>query len=246
MWSDKSIKQGFGANLAQLLWAKIFAVYPAFDLDQYIDIVDQNCEYMSYSQRILLHAHTLHQLLPSQYLDAIQILSQVLGPENPNETWMFKTYYRIMPIGKFVELYGLEHPKESLDIIAEITKRNTGEYAIRPFLRIYPDQTIKIMKAWATSSNFHLRRLASEWSRPKLPRSQKLDTFIDHPEPVFQILEILMQDSVKFVQKSVANNITDYLKVHKQAAIDFITRFAWSDNKHTQWILKHATRKIKI
>lgn len=67
-----------------------------------------------------------------------------------------------MPIGKFVELYGLEHPKESLDIIAEITKRNTGEYAIRPFLRIYPDQTIKIMKAWATSSNFHLRRLASE------------------------------------------------------------------------------------
>ncbi len=55
-----------------------------------------------------------------------------------------------------------------------------------------------------------------------------------------------MEDSVKFVQKSVANNIADYLKVNKNAALAFIKQFETSDNKYTQWILKHATRRIKI
>ena len=96
------------------------------------------------------------------------------------------------------------------------------------------------------SKNFHVRRLASEGSRPKLPWSTKLDVFIDNPEPVFKILENLMEDDVKFVQKSVANNLTDYLKVNKTAAVDFMNNFINSDNKNTQWIIKHATRKIKI
>jgi 3-methyladenine DNA glycosylase AlkC len=100
------------------------------------------------------------------------------------------------------------------------------------------------MQEWSQSPNFHLRRLASEWCRPKLPWSTKLDIFIENPEPVFTILEILISDPVKFVQKSVANNLTDYLKVNKQAAIMFIKKFEKIKNKHTQRILSYATRKI--
>jgi 3-methyladenine DNA glycosylase AlkC len=102
------------------------------------------------------------------------------------------------------------------------------------------------MQRWSRSKNFHVRRLASEGSRPKLPWSTKLDVFIDNPEPVFKILENLMEDDVKFVQKSVANNLTDYLKVNKTATVDFMNNFINSGNKNTQWIINHATRKIKI
>ncbi len=159
---------------------------------------------------------------------------------------MFKEFYRIMPIGKFVELYGLAYFDESIQAIAEITKRNTGEYAIRPFLKKYPERTIQVMQQRALSPNFHLRRLASEGCRPKLPWATKLDVFIEDPDPVFVILEYLITDPIKFVQKSVANNLTDYLKVNKQAVTPFIKKHTNSDNKSTQWILKHATRKINM
>jgi 3-methyladenine DNA glycosylase AlkC len=43
-----------------------------------------------------------------------------------------------MPIAKYVEDYGLENFQESIEAIEEITKRNTGEYCIRPFIERYP------------------------------------------------------------------------------------------------------------
>jgi 3-methyladenine DNA glycosylase AlkC len=49
-----------------------------------------------------------------------------------------------------------------MDAIEEITKRNTGEYALRIYARKYPDKTLSRCKKWAKSNNFHLRRLASE------------------------------------------------------------------------------------
>lgn len=243
---DKSISQWFGVNLAQMLGEKIEAVYPQFDTKKYVQIISSKCEGLSYTQRILLHTDTLYQLLPKDYSEAIKILTSILGQENPNETGMFTNFYWIMPIGKFVELYGLEDFEISIKAIEEITKRNTGEYAIRPFIRKNSARAMKTMEWWSQSKNFHLRRLSAEGCRPKLPWATKLDEFVDNPEPVFKTLDNLIEDDIKFVQKSVANNIADYLKVNKVEAVKFIQKYQNSDNKNTKWILKHATRKIKI
>jgi 3-methyladenine DNA glycosylase AlkC len=246
MNNDKGITKYFGVNLAEILSDKIKAVYPNFDDKSYIEAVSRQFTKLGYTQRIMLHSQELSKCLPHNYEDAISILMKILGEENPNETGMFSEYYWIMPIGKYVELYGLNDFFVSMNAIGEITKRNTGEYAIRPFLEKYPDKTIKILINWAQSENFHLRRLASEGSRPKLPWSTKLDIFIDNPEPVFNILSLLKKDEVKFVQKSVANNITDYLKVNYEAARKLLREWSKSKNKNTQWIIKYSTRKIKI
>ncbi len=246
MTKNNSITQYFGDNLAKFLAEKIKIIYKDFDDKTYIKNIKEKCESLGYTKRIELHADDLKKFLPTSYPKAVKILMQILGPENPNETGMFKEFYWIMPIGKFVEKYGVDDFDISIKAIEEITKRNTGEYAIRPFIRKYPEKTIKIMQKWSQSDNFHLRRLASEGSRPKLPWSTKLDTFIENPQPVFQILENLMEDDIKFVKKSVANNIADYLKVNKTAAVKFIKKYQKSENKNTQWILKHATGKIKV
>ncbi len=246
MSEDRSITQYFGDNLAKLLAGKIKLVYKDFDSKTYIENIRKKCVNLSYTKRIELHAEELNQSLPNSYSESVKILMQILGEENPNETGMFKEFYWIMPIGKFVEKYGLDNFDISIKVIEEITKRNTGEYAIRPFIRKYPQKTVKIMLEWSKSDNFHLRRLASEGLRPKLPWATKLDTFIENPKPVFQILENLMEDDIKFVKKSVANNLTDYLKVNKNEAVKFIKKHNSSENKNTQWIIKHATRKIKI
>lgn len=246
MASDRSITKWFGDNLAELLSEKIKIIYKDFDSENYINTIKRECKDLGYTKRIELHADVLNELLPKPYSKSVEILIGILGKENPNETGMFSNYYWVMPIGKFVEKYGLEDFDVSIHAIEEITKRNTGEYAIRPYLRKYPKKTMKIMQKWSKSENFHLRRLASEGSRPKLPWSTKLEIFIENPDPVFNILENLIDDDVKFVQKSVANNITDYLKVNNKAAVEFIKKHEKSDKKNTQWILKYATRKIKV
>lgn len=234
----------FGANLAMLLAEKIIEVYPEFDAKTFISEVRKYCTDLSLTQRVELIADQFREHLPSDYEKAIQILTKIMGPENPSETGMFTKYYWLMPVGKFIEKYGLEHFDISVEAIEEHTKRNTGEYAIRPFVRKYPEQVLQQMKTWAQSENFHLRRLASEGLRPKLPWAGKLDLFIDDPNPVFEILEILKEDPVKFVKKSVGNHITDYIKVNHDAATGLINSWKNSENIHIRWIIKHATRKM--
>ena len=244
--ATKSITDYFDKSLAVLLSEKIQPIYAEFDSKSFIEKVDIGVTDKTYSQRIVFIAEQLYDHLPKDYKKAIKILLSILGDENPNETGMFTHYWWVMPISKYIEIYGIEHLDISLDAIAEVTKRNTGEYAIRPFIRKYPDECLKQMKSWAKSENFHLRRLASEGLRPKLPWSTKLDTFNDNPQPVFEILEILKEDPIMFVKKSVGNHMTDWLKLNPEPTKVLLKQWLKSENKHTQWIVKRATRKIKL
>jgi 3-methyladenine DNA glycosylase AlkC len=237
-----SITDAFGENLAKILLEKIVVVYKnfnakAFQKDVRIGVINK-----SYTQRIEIIADCLHKYLPEEYPKALKILIQVLGPENEEETGMFTNFYWIMPIGKFVEKYGLNHFSESIKAIEEITKRNTGEYAIRPFAIKYPDKVLKVCLKWAQSKNFHLRRLASEGLRPKLPWAPKLYIWNKDPRSVFEILEVLKCDEIKFVKKSVANHMRDWVKVNPKEAEKIICKWSKSKNEHTKWIIKHALR----
>ena len=234
----------FGNNLAEILSSKIVVINKRFPAEKFRSSVAQGIEGKTLTQRVEWIADNLHAYLPAEYPGAIEILMQILGPENRKETGMFTNFYWLMPVSKYVEKYGLEHFRESMDAIEEITKRNTGEYAIRPYIRKYPAKTLKRIKTWAVSENFHLRRLASEGLRPKLPWASKLDLFIERPGPVFEVLGLLKTDQVRFVKKSVANHITDYIKVNPVAADTLIRQWKADENEHTRWILKHATRKL--
>lgn len=237
-----SITEAFGENLAILLADKIAAVYQKFDAESFIGDTKKEVLGKSYTQRIEIIADLLKHYLPEKYTEALDILMKILGPENTEETGMFTNFYWLMPVGKFVEKYGLDNFSESIKAIEEITKRNTGEYAIRPFARRYPAKILGICTKWAMSKNFNLRRLASEGLRPKLPWSPKLDVWNDNPQPIFKILELLNEDEVKFVKKSVANHVRDWLKVNREEAKKLIATWAKSKNEQTKWILKYAQR----
>ncbi|MGE5357049.1 MAG: DNA alkylation repair protein [Deltaproteobacteria bacterium] len=245
MATDYSITEYFGGNLAELLSEKIVQVYSDFNSESFIEKVNELVVEKTYTQRILVIAEQLKFHLPNNYDNALTILISILGEENPNQTGMFKNYYWIMPIGKFISVFGLDYFESSIKGIEEVTKRNTGEYAIRPYIVKYPEKTLKIMEEWANSPNFHLRRLASEGLRPILPWAPKLDTFLENPAPVFRILDILKRDDIMFVKKSVANHLTDWIKVNSEKTIPLIEEWRKIDNPNTKWIIKRATRKMK-
>ncbi len=246
MRRNKNLTQLFGSNLANLLANKILITYKDFPIKDYVNAISKNSRNLTYSQRVELHADKLYEYLPKNFEKSSQILLSILGEENKKQIGMFSEFYWVLPIGKFIEKYGLENFEISMNAIEEITKRSTGEYAIRPFIQRYPERTLERMEKWAKSPNFHLRRLASEGLRPKLPWAKKLDIFNHNPEPVFKILEILKEDTILFVKKSVANHLTDWLKINQKLTMNLLKRWKESKNPHTSWIVKRAIRKIKI
>lgn len=246
MGTTYSITDKFGKELAELLARKIKAVFPGFPDGDFTADVTVSVEGRTYTQRVEVIAAKLRDYLPEDYEQALAVLMNILGPPNPNETGMFTYYYWVLPIGKFVEKYGLDHFDLSMHAIGEITRRNTGEYAVRPYIRKDPVASLAIIRGWAMSDDFHLRRLGSEGLRPKLPWAPKLDIFNENPQPVFEVLELLKQDEIRFVKRSVANHLTDWLKVNRPPTVALIHRWAETDNPHTQWIIKHATRKVTL
>lgn len=240
----KKLKLWFDKELAQLLAKKIKTVYPEFASRSFIRRVDQGVGPLELKDRVELIADQLQQQLPGDYAHNCQLLQQILGPENEEETGMFSNFYWIMPIAKYVEKYGLDDFTVSLSLIKAITKRNTGEYTIRPFIERYPKKTMKLLLKWSKDKNFHVRRLASEGPRPRLPWASKLQLFIDDPSPLLPILNNLKDDPSKYVQKSVANCMNDVLKDHPKVGRSVLEEWVVDAGKERKWIIKHALRNF--
>ncbi len=241
----KKLKYWFDKELARLLASKIVEVESGFDSPAFIRDVDTSVQDLELKARVATISDKLHEYLGDSYSENLKVLVEILGPENPAETGMFTEYYWVMPIAYYVEKYGLDHPEVSFSAIVEITKRNTGEYVIRPYLTHHTKTTLKQIKIWAKDPNFHVRRLASEGVRPRLPWAAKLDTFIDDPTPVFPILRILRDDPIKYVQKSVANCLHDIFKDNPELAKEEVESWIKDATPARQWIIKYALRTLK-
>lgn len=241
----KPLKLWFDEDLCRLLSAKILIIYPDFQSRDFLRIVSSKIEPLELKDRVEVFSDILYNLFDSNFENGVEILLKILGPENVNETGMFKEFYWVMPIAKFVEKYGLEHLDVSIKAMEEITKRNTSEYTIRPFLKKYPKKMIDQMMIWAESENTHLRRLASEGGRPRLPWASKLDQFIEDPTPLLPILRKLKDDSSKYVQKSVANCLNDILKDNPEIAKTEIESWIPANSTERKWIIKHALRNFR-
>jgi len=239
----KKLKDLFDKNLAEKLANEVLKVQASFDRQNFIKTIDKKVGKLELKDRTEVFADELHYNLRSNYRKGIKVLLKTLGPENKEETGMFTNFYWVMPIAKYVEKYGLEDFEVSMLAIEEITKRNTGEYAIRPFLEQNRKRTLKQMKIWSTSKNSHVRRLACEGLRPRLPWANKLDIFIEQPKYIVPVLNNLKDDESKYVQKSVANCLSDILKDNYEFGKKLIEE--WNTKKASeacQWIIKHALR----
>lgn len=136
----KKLKYWFDKDLALLLADKIQEHYSEFDATSFMTEIADGTIKQELKDRVELIADQLKAKLPANYIRAIHILRQILGPENQKETGMFTEGYWIMPIAKYVEKYGTGHFSASMNAIKEITKRHTGEYCIRPFILKYPEK----------------------------------------------------------------------------------------------------------
>jgi 3-methyladenine DNA glycosylase AlkC len=229
------LKELFNQAYFLKLATEIKKVHQPFDEKTFLKQVTHNLSKRELNERLRHTSITLKDFLPSNFEEAVNILKQVA----PN----LKTGYTTLVFPDFVGLYGLQHFKFSLEALSYFTQFGSSEFAIRVFLKHDFESTIKLMANWAKSENHHVRRLASEGCRPRLPWSFKLENVCKDPHLTLPILSKLKEDQEAYVKKSVANHLNDFSKDHPEFLIKVLNEWK-SDNLHTNWILKHASRTL--
>lgn len=206
-----------------------------FDSTSFIEnIINKNWEKKELKERMRFITETINAYLKHPYPNQIKILSKVVSCYSGLQGMLFPD---------FVQVYGLNDYKISINALELFTQHSTAEFAIRPFIEKYPNKTMNQMLEWSKHKNEHLRRLASEGCRPKLPWASPLREFINNPTPCLPILENLKADESLYVKKSVANHLNDISKNHPKLVLD--TAKKWhGKNLHTDWIIKHALRTL--
>lgn len=216
-------------------------VYPALSIKQIAkDILCKEWHQLELKQRWRHISICMKKHLPEDYNTTIQILVK-LCKHLQNDKLSMSFEYMFIP--DFIEVYGVQNYSASIKAIESITQFTSCEYAIRPFLNEYPQQTMQQMYMWSMHKHINVRRFASEGCRPKLPWALGVPFLKKDVSAILPILENLMNDASEFVQKSVANNLNDISKEHPQIVIDIIKKWK-GKSKNIDWIVKHASRTL--
>jgi 3-methyladenine DNA glycosylase AlkC len=209
--------------------------YSAFKQQAFVKAVfNQEWKSKELKSRMRHIANCLHQFLPIQYSQQLEILKKV-APQYSGFLALF--------FPDFVEVYGISEPDLSIDALAYFTQYSSSEFAVRPFIVTYEKRMLTQHIQWAKNKNIHVRRLASEGIRPRLPWAMALPKFKKDPSSLLPILELLKQDGSEYVRRSVANCLNDISKDHPQLVIEIVNK--WKGiSPETDWIVKHASRGL--
>lgn len=219
---------------------QIRTVYDAFPVEEFLNsTMDKTWDSLEFKQRVMQISRNLGKYLPEDYETAIRIIDKVIL----NYDVCLDGLAFFFP--GFVELYGQdkEHWEVSIAALARYTPYASAEFAVRAFIINDEERMMAQMAIWAKDDNEHVRRLASEGCRPKLPWGQALPNFQKDPSPVLRILEQLKADPSPYVRKSVANNLNDISKTHP-ALVEEIARRWYGKDVRTDWIVKHGCRTL--
>ncbi|WNS44254.1 hypothetical protein [Paenibacillus sp. MMS20-IR301] len=231
------LKAMYNEEFLKGLGAKLAAVYSGFDCRGFTAAaMKEPWEELELKARMRRITETLGDFLPPRYEDALQILFAI-------DEQCIGFPYLIFP--DFVEVFGgsEEHWELSVAALERFTPKSSAEFAVRPFLLRDPQRMMARMLIWAQSPGEHVRRLASEGCRPRLPWGQALPVFKRDPSPVLPVLELLKADPSLYVRKSVANNLNDIAKDHPGVVIETAHRWL-GGNAHTDWIVRHGCRSL--
>ncbi|MEE9313040.1 MAG: DNA alkylation repair protein [Rhizobiaceae bacterium] len=221
-----------------------------FDAKRFIALATKDMEKLELKQRSNQICEALTSTLPTNYRKACEILTQALHPSVDSGLSEMETdetgiaFWGVMPMADYIAEHGLDDFDYSLEVLAAMTKRSSSEFAIRHFFVADQERTMAKTIEWAKDENFHVRRLASEGSRPRLPWGVQLKEFVADPSPLLPMLEILKDDSEEYVRRSVANNINDIAKDHPKVVSTIAATWMKDASKDRARLVKHATRTL--
>lgn len=230
-----ALKEIFNAERLKHIATEMTAVYPRFNAIAFLKMANEGLADLSIMQRMARVSECLYAVLPLGYDESLEVL-RTLAPR-------LNSSFVSISLPQYVAMYGAHDFEQSMDALKYFTAFGSSEFAIRHFLRSDLQRSLTLMQQWSLDDNEHVRRLASEGCRPRLPWSFRLEQIQADPTLAASILDNLKADESLYVRKSVANHLNDITKDHPDWVLDLIE--GWPlDNKHTAWIAKHALRSL--
>jgi len=180
------LKEIFNRQRIDHIAEQLKRVEPNIDSQLFITQCLDGLDELSLMQRLRHVAVALHAVLPADFNQATTILCQLAPRLNSG--------FVSMSLGEYVALYGTEHFSESMQTLKLLTCYGSSEFAIRPFIKNHPTEALALLELWSLDDNAHVRRLASEGSRPRLPWAGQIPVLIENPDLSLNILNNLKAD----------------------------------------------------
>lgn len=128
--------------------------------------------------------------------------------------------------------------------LAELTSRLTGEFALRTFLDVDLDRTLAVALEWTGDPDPHVRRLASEGTRPYLPWARRVAALTRRPDATAGILRALYRDESEYVRRSVANHLNDLARTDPDLVVASARAWMAEPDANTPKLVRHGLRTL--
>jgi len=235
----------FNAEKVAYLSGLLDASLDRFDRGKFDTSVMKRLPDLELKQRVALIAEILADHLDPDFEKATTEIRAALPPPlDPNLSDDDFGDFIIAPFGKYVEDHGLAHYETSMGLLRDLTMRFSMEGSIRPFIDLRPEETLSLFDTWARDDNYHVRRLVSESTRPRLPWAPRITLSVEAPIP---LLDILHSDRTRYVTRSVANHLNDISKIKPGLVFDSLQRWRGArrqDPTELSWMERHALRTL--
>ncbi len=236
------LKELYSPQFYQQFCQVLKVVLPSLDEKKFTKAIFCNTwEQMELKARMKHTSTVLHSVLPSDYKKAAPLLKELVT--ELQKSALHRHSLECMFIPDYMERYGIDDFERSVKLFEHVTPFTSCEFAVRPFIVKYEEQMLQKMLAWSQHKNHHVRRLASEGARPRLPWAMALPALKKDPSAIIPILENLKVDESEYVRRSVANNLNDIAKDNPQVVIQIAKKWK-GHSKETDAIIKHASRTL--
>ncbi|MGM7666726.1 DNA alkylation repair protein [Microbacterium sp. A93] len=129
-------------------------------------------------------------------------------------------------------------------LLAELTGRLISEFSLRILLRHDLPRGLEIIAGWTDSSDAHVRRLASEGTRPYLPWAVRVPGITTHPGLTVHLLDALYRDPSDYVRRSVANHLNDLSRDAPDLVVETAQRWLDLPEPTTPALVRHSLRTL--
>ncbi len=207
-------KTFFNAGTIATIGANLAAQSPAFDRARFEALALEGLEALELKARAAQITRALDACLPADFAAACDLMLAALAPADAAEDAPGIRGWAVMPMADLVALRGLDDLDRGMEVLREMTRRFSAEFAVRPFILADPERALAHLMRWTKDADWRVRRLASEGSRPRLPWGSRLAPLVAEPSPLIPLLERLRDDPSEDVRRSVANSLNDIAKDH--------------------------------
>lgn len=244
MTERRLMKNSLGSDAIRRISVALLAVMNDFPAPQFIEEAEAGITRLELKQRVSFLIVVLARYLPADFTVTAAMLLQI------NDHWDFGEQtdslsgFAAWPLIDYVAEYGMEHPQQSLAVLKQLTPLFSAEFAIRPFITQHFALTYAALIKWSADPDEHVRRLASEGIRPRLPWGKQLVQFRDDPEPIIELIARLKDDPSVYVRRSIANNLNDIAKDHPERVIRLCKDWSVNATDNCKWIVRHGCRGL--